>query len=146
MCATSPIPSALPRSTCDPDNAGSAQGAGAISTPSTILVLALDAARALQDEARQALDPPSEMSEMESPRLQMAMDRISKSMSIPSNLLKKRSDIATAIVQNLKQENFPVTGATFPRPEANAPPVGRYRSTACIVKSRMGRSPCPGHD
>lgn len=68
----------------------------------TTLALELDAARALQDEARQALDALSEMGEMESLRLQMAMDRLSKLMSTLSNMLKKSSDTANAIVQNIK--------------------------------------------
>ncbi len=48
------------------------------------------------------LDSMSEMGEMESLRLQMAMDRLSKFMSTLSNLLKKSSDTASGIVQNLK--------------------------------------------
>jgi hypothetical protein len=44
----------------------------------------------------------SEMGEMESLRLQMAMDRMSKMMSTLSNLLKKISDTSSAIVQNIK--------------------------------------------
>ena len=44
----------------------------------------------------------SEMGEMESLRLQMAMDRMSKMMSTLSNLLKKMSDTAESITQNLK--------------------------------------------
>lgn len=44
----------------------------------------------------------SEMGEMESLRLQMAMDRMSKMMSTLSNLLKKISDTQNSIVQNLK--------------------------------------------
>lgn len=44
----------------------------------------------------------SETGEMESLRLQMAMDRMSKMMSTLSNLLKKISDTASAITQNLK--------------------------------------------
>ena len=48
------------------------------------------------------LDSMSEMGEMESLRLQMAMDRISKMMSTLSNLLKKISDTASAITQNIK--------------------------------------------
>lgn len=42
------------------------------------------------------------MGEMESLRLQMAMDRLSKLMSTLSNILKKTSDTANAITQNLK--------------------------------------------
>ena len=48
------------------------------------------------------LDSLSEMGEMESLRLQMAMDRVSKMMSTLSNLLKKMSDTASQITQNLK--------------------------------------------
>jgi Skp family chaperone for outer membrane proteins len=48
------------------------------------------------------LDALSEMSSTESLRLQMAMDRLSKMMSTLSNLLKKISDTAGAITQNLK--------------------------------------------
>ena len=62
----------------------------------------LEATRALQEEVRQALDSMAEMGEMESLRLQMAMDRISSMMAMLSNLLKKSSDTAAAIVQNLR--------------------------------------------
>lgn len=48
------------------------------------------------------LDSMSEMGETESLRLQMAMDRLSKMMSTLSNLLKKVSDTAQSITQNLK--------------------------------------------
>lgn len=48
------------------------------------------------------LDSMSEMGEMESLRLQMSMDRMSKMMSTLSNLLKKISDTAQSIIQNLK--------------------------------------------
>jgi hypothetical protein len=44
----------------------------------------------------------SEMSEQTSLRLQMAMDRRSKLMEALSNLLKKQSDTASAIISNLK--------------------------------------------
>ncbi len=44
----------------------------------------------------------SEMSEMESVRLQMAMDRFSKVMSALSNILKKISDTQSAIITNVK--------------------------------------------
>lgn len=54
------------------------------------------------DEAKAELDSMSEMGEMESLRLQMAMDRLSKMMSTLSNLLKKISDTQASIVQNLK--------------------------------------------
>jgi len=48
------------------------------------------------------LDSLSEMGEMESLRLQMSMDRLAKMMSTLSNLLKKTSDTASAITQNIK--------------------------------------------
>jgi putative addiction module CopG family antidote len=58
--------------------------------------------RAIQDELKNDLDSMSEMSEMESLRLQMAMDRFSKVMSALSNILKKISDTQSAIITNLK--------------------------------------------
>lgn len=66
------------------------------------LALDLEAARAVQEELQRDLDSMSEMGEMESLRLQMALDRMSKLMSTLSNLLKKSSDTASSIVQNLK--------------------------------------------
>ena len=56
----------------------------------------------LVDQMKNDLDSMSEMGEMESLRLQMAMDRMSKMMSTLSNLLKKISDTSSQIVQNLK--------------------------------------------
>lgn len=57
---------------------------------------------AMKDKLKSDLDSMSEMGEMESLRLQMAMDRMSKMMSTLSNLLKKISKTADDIVQNLK--------------------------------------------
>lgn len=54
------------------------------------------------DQLKQDIDSMSELGEMESLRLQMAMDRLSKLMSTLSNLLKKISDTSSAITQNLK--------------------------------------------
>ena len=54
------------------------------------------------DDLKRRLDDLSEMGEMESLRLQMAMDRLSKLMTTLSNLLKKASETAQAITQNLK--------------------------------------------
>ena len=54
------------------------------------------------DAIKKDLDSMSEMGETESLRLQMAIDRMSKMMSTLSNLLKKMSDTADGIVQNLK--------------------------------------------
>ena len=55
-----------------------------------------------KETIKNTLDSLSEMGEMESLRLQMAMDRLSKLMSTLSNLLKKSSDTASAITQNIK--------------------------------------------
>lgn len=57
-----------------------------------------NAKKTIQDK----LDNMSEMGEMESLRLQMAMDKLSKMMSTLSNLLKKISDTASSITQNIK--------------------------------------------
>lgn len=59
----------------------------------------LEAAR---DALRDRLDSMSEMGQMESLRLQMAMDRLSRMMSTLSNVLKKASDTSQAITQNIK--------------------------------------------
>lgn len=56
----------------------------------------------LLKEMNQKTDNMSEMGEMESLRLQMAMDRLSKMMSTLSNLMKKMSDTQSNITQNLK--------------------------------------------
>jgi hypothetical protein len=58
--------------------------------------------KAMTDKLKNDLDSMSEMGEMESLRLQMAMDRRSKMMSTLSNILKKISQTADQIVQNLK--------------------------------------------
>ncbi len=55
-----------------------------------------------KETVKNKLDSLSEMGEMESLRLQMAMDRLSKLMSTLSNLLKKASDTAQCITQNIK--------------------------------------------
>lgn len=57
---------------------------------------------ALVVKCKNDLDSMSEMGEMESLRLQSAMDRKSKMMSTLSNILKKISQTADQIVQNLK--------------------------------------------
>ena len=54
------------------------------------------------DKVKSDLDSMSEMGEMESLRLQMAMDRMSKMMSTLSNMLKKASETQQAIIQNIK--------------------------------------------
>ena len=66
----------------------------------TFLVI-YEAAQALEKKITQDLDSKSELGEMESKRLQMAMDRVSKMMITLSNLLKKISDTDAAITQNL---------------------------------------------
>lgn len=60
-----------------------------------------DLAKAIEN-LKNDLDSLSELGEMESLRLQMAMDRMSKMMSTLSNLLKKISDTSSQITQNLK--------------------------------------------
>jgi hypothetical protein len=59
-------------------------------------------AESLNNQLEALLESMSEMGEMESFRLQMAMDRLSKMMSTLSNLLKKASDTAQGITQNIK--------------------------------------------
>ena len=54
------------------------------------------------DTVKNKLDSLNEMGEMESLRLQMTMDRVSKFMSTLSNILKKMSDTQQGIVQNMK--------------------------------------------
>lgn len=55
-----------------------------------------------KETIKNKLDSMSEMGEMESLRLQMSMDRLSKMMSTLSNLLKKASETASGITQNIK--------------------------------------------
>lgn len=57
---------------------------------------------AIKEKMKGDLDSMSEMGEMESLRLQSAMDRMSKMNSILSNLLKKIHDTQQSIIQNLK--------------------------------------------
>ncbi len=57
---------------------------------------------AMIEQMKTDLNSMSEMSEMESLRLQMAMDRLNKMLSTLSNLLKKISDTSGQIIQNLK--------------------------------------------
>ncbi|MBC8111492.1 MAG: hypothetical protein H7Y04_10565 [Verrucomicrobia bacterium] len=56
----------------------------------------------MNKKRKELADDPDTMGEMESIRLQMAMDRMSKMMSTLSNLLKKASDTSGAIIQNIK--------------------------------------------
>ena len=62
----------------------------------------LDQLRAVLDDLKGRLDSLSEMGEMESLRLQMAMDRRAKLLSTLSNIMKKLSDTRASITQNLK--------------------------------------------
>lgn len=55
-----------------------------------------------KETVKNKLDSLSEMGEMESLRLQMAMDRLSKLMSTLSNLLMKASETSSGITQNVK--------------------------------------------
>lgn len=57
---------------------------------------------AIKEKMKGDLDSMSEMGETESLRLQSAMDRKSKMMTTLSNILKKISQTADQIVQNLK--------------------------------------------
>ena len=57
---------------------------------------------AILESVKNDLDSMSEMGEMESLRMQMAMDRLSKIMSTLSNILKKISESANTIASNLK--------------------------------------------
>ena len=57
---------------------------------------------AMKEKLKNDLDSMSEMGEMESLRLQMAMDRMAKYESTISNLLKKISKTSDDIIQNLK--------------------------------------------
>ena len=66
------------------------------------LITSVEQLRLVRYSLQARLDSMSEMGEMESLRLQMAMDRLSKFMNTLSNLLKKSSDTASGIVQNLK--------------------------------------------
>lgn len=58
--------------------------------------------KAMTDKLKNDLDSMSEMGEMESLCLQSAMDRMSKTNSTISNLLKKIHDTQQSIIQNLK--------------------------------------------
>jgi hypothetical protein len=83
----------------NPDLAGSASPLrGTVRDFYVTMEAMSDALTALRTE----LDSLGEISEMESLRLQMAMDRLSKLMSTLSNLLKKMPDTSQAIVSNLK--------------------------------------------
>lgn len=54
------------------------------------------------DALQQDLDSMSEMGEMQSLKLQMAMDRLSKMQTTLSNVMKKASDTSSSVIQNIK--------------------------------------------
>ena len=56
----------------------------------------------LTDSIKNKLDSLSELGEIESLRLQMVMDRLSKFIQTLANILKKMSETDSEIVQNLK--------------------------------------------
>lgn len=62
----------------------------------------LDVEHSPKDEIDAPLDSQGELGETESLRLQMAMDRMSKTMSTLSNVEKKIDDTDSSLVQNLK--------------------------------------------
>lgn len=65
-------------------------------------VTSLDQLEAAKEVVQGKLDSMSELGEMESLRLQMAMDRLSKLMSTLSNLLKRASETSQSITENIK--------------------------------------------
>ena len=67
-----------------------------------VLAFYLLSSVATAESSQEKIDSFSEISEMESLRLQMMMDRHSKLMSTLSNLLKKISNTSSSIVQNIK--------------------------------------------
>lgn len=71
----------------------------ALKAPDDVDRAAFDAKK---DEIANKLDALTELGEQEALRLQMAMDRMSKMMTALSNLMKKISDTAQGITQNLK--------------------------------------------
>ncbi|HAZ12264.1 MAG: hypothetical protein A2X86_03415 [Bdellovibrionales bacterium GWA2_49_15] len=56
----------------------------------------------LENSIKSQLDSISEMGELESLRLQIAMDRRSKFVSTLSNVMKKMSETSTAVIGNMK--------------------------------------------
>jgi hypothetical protein len=71
-------------------------------TKETTLSLSASEIQAQTDKVKGDVDAMSELGEMESLKLQMAMDRRSKLMSTLSNIMKKIADTQKSIVQNLK--------------------------------------------
>ncbi|HWR32315.1 MAG TPA: hypothetical protein VN451_02215 [Chitinophagaceae bacterium] len=77
-------------------------GQDSIKTVRVTRVVSQEEINTTRDKIKGDLDSMSEMGEMESLKLQMAMDRMSKMMSTLSNLLKKIHDTSQSIIQNLK--------------------------------------------
>ena len=65
-------------------------------------ITSVDQLQAVQQQLQNQLDSMSEMSEMTSLRLQMAMDRRSKMLETLSNIMKRISKTSETITQNLK--------------------------------------------
>jgi len=82
---------------------GSPGGVRTVATnPYTRKLTDVEALKAVYESIKNDLDSMSEMGEMESLRLQMAMDRLSKMMSTLSNMLKKISESNATIIGNIK--------------------------------------------
>lgn len=84
----------------DPESAGGVKYVPTDLYPGRITDIA--ELRSIQAKLRDQLDSMSEMGEMESLRLQMAMERRSQFMTTLSNIMKKSSETQSSIVQNLK--------------------------------------------
>lgn len=67
-----------------------------------LVVAAKGDIKTAKETVKDKLDSLSEMGEMESLRLQMAMDRMSKFMFALSNFMQKASDTSSSITQNIK--------------------------------------------
>jgi septation ring formation regulator EzrA len=67
-------------------------------------IRAINAQQINQDvqDIRNKLDSMSEMGDMDSLRLQMAMDRLAKLMTTVSNIEKKFSETDNSIIKNMK--------------------------------------------
>ena len=86
------------RSTIHGQGQGQGQGRGQSDVPTGYPALVDEAQHLLT----QLLTQQMEMNEVESLRLQEAMDRMSKMISTLSNLLKKIDDTEATVIQNLK--------------------------------------------
>jgi hypothetical protein len=75
---------------------------GALRADIDSAVITLRGADEMIAELRAYSEPKSELTEVESLRLQVYADRLSKLMSTLSNILKKISETAQAMTENLK--------------------------------------------